>query len=126
MRSSRAPTLQDKKDQLRWKKFRCFVVKGIARHATWELTHGTSFPGKLIPIGAKVIFKPAETKQEGTSKMEPSAITGIYAGYELNPGCRWSGIYMVWSLDDFVDIGLLTKGSTLSRKMRRPHKNRSH
>ena len=74
------------------------------RVSPWEITHGNSFPGTLIPLGAKVILKPAETKQEGTSKMEPSAFTGIFVGYELRPGCKWSGIGMVWPLDDFADF----------------------
>ena len=55
------------------------------RASPWAMTHGSSCTGHLIPLGAKVIFKPAETKQEGTSKMEPSAVTCIFAGYELNP-----------------------------------------
>ena len=55
------------------------------RASPWALTHGSSCTGHLIPFGAKVICKPAETKQEGTSKMEPIAVTCIFAGYELNP-----------------------------------------
>ena len=86
------------------------------RASPWALTHGSSCTGHLIPFGAKVIFKPAETKQEGTSKMEPSAITGILAGYELFPGCKWIGIYMVGPLKDFADFDLSTKSPLLSRK----------
>ena len=56
--------------------------------------------------------------------MELSAITGLFVGYELNLGCPWRGIYMVWSLDDFVDIDLSSKSSALSRRMRRPHKTK--
>ena len=37
-----------------------------------------------------------EAKGDSTSKMEPTTITGVFAGYELASGCRWSGIYMVW------------------------------
>ena len=61
-------------------------------------THGEPFYGKLIHIGAKIIIKPSETKCDSTSKMEPTSIIGVFAGYELASGCRWSGIYMVWSL----------------------------
>ena len=41
------------------------------RQSACENTYGSFFHGQLIPIGAKVIFKPAETRQDGTSKMEP-------------------------------------------------------
>ena len=38
----------------------------------WDKTHESPFTSQLIPIGAKVIFKPAETKQDGTAKMDQS------------------------------------------------------
>ena len=91
------------------------------RSSPWEKTHEAPFPGKLIPIGSKVIFKPSAAKQDSPSKMEPAAITGIFAGYELTPGCKWSGMYMVWSLEDFAEMDLSTKSSSLSRRYRRPH-----
>ena len=46
------------------------------------------FRGKLVPIGPKVIFKPSETKQDSPSKMEPTAITGVFAEFELALGCK--------------------------------------
>ena len=77
------------------------------RQSAWDNTHNSIFHGQLIPIGAKVILKPAETKQDGTSKMEPTSLTGIFAGYEMAPGCKWSGVCMVWTLAAFADINLL-------------------
>ena len=47
-----------------------------------------------------MICKPSETKQDIPWKMEPTAITGVFAGYELALGCTWNGIYMVWFLPD--------------------------
>ena len=70
------------------------------------------------------MFKPAETKQDGTSKMEPTSFAGVFVGYEVAPGCTWSGIYNVWTLEEFVDVDLSTKSSTLSRRSRRPHKTK--
>ena len=52
----------------------------------WELTHGEPFYGKLIPFGAKVYFKPSVTKSDSLSNMEPTSITGVFAGYELMSG----------------------------------------
>ena len=54
--------------------------------------------------------------------MEPTSMTGVFAGYELASGYRWSGIYMVWSLDEFIHIDLSVKESGLSRRQRKPHK----
>ena len=56
--------------------------------------------------------------------MEPTSLTGVFAGYEMAPGCKWSGIYMVWTLEEFADMDLSTKSSVLSRRSRRPHKSK--
>ena len=87
------------------------VVAGVDKRSPWEKVHGEPFDDKLIPIGAKVYIKPSETKGDTTSKMEPTSIAGVFAGYELSSGCRCSGIYMVWSLEEFVDIDLSSKSS---------------
>ncbi|MFM7979788.1 MAG: hypothetical protein ACKPKO_10770, partial [Candidatus Fonsibacter sp.] len=42
----------------------------------------------------------------------------VFAGYELASGYRWSGIYMVWSLDEFIHVDLSVKESGLSRRQR--------
>ena len=94
------------------------------RSSPWEKTHEAPFSGQLTPIGSKVIFKPSETKQDSPSKMEPAPITGICAGYELAPGCKWNGIYMVWLLEDFAEMELSTKSSSLTRRYRRPRKTK--
>jgi hypothetical protein len=57
--------------------------------------------------------------------MEPTSIAGVFAGYELYSGCRWSGIYMVWSLEEFTDIDLSSKSSLLARKQRKRHKTKA-
>ncbi|MFM7986430.1 MAG: hypothetical protein ACKPKO_44670, partial [Candidatus Fonsibacter sp.] len=62
------------------------------------------FYGKLIPFGAEVVFKPSDSKSYSTAKMEPTSLTGVFAGYELASGYRWSGIYMVWTLDEFIHV----------------------
>ena len=104
------------------------AAAGVERTSPWEnKAHGEPlfFYGKLIPLGAKVIIKPSETKSDSTSNMEPTSITGVFAGYELSSGCRWSGIYMVFFLEEFVGIDLSSKSSLLARKQRRPHKTKA-
>ena len=44
--------------------------------------------GSLFLRVQQVIFQPVETKKDGTTKMEPISITGVFAGYELAHGCR--------------------------------------
>ena len=97
----------------------------VERNIPWEKMHGEPFYGKFIPLGAKAIIKPSETKGDSTSKMEPTSMAGVFAGYELSSGCRWSGIYMVWSLEEFVDIDLSSKSSLLARNQRKPHKTKA-
>ena len=55
--------------------------------------------------------------------MEPTSLT-VFAGYEIAPGCKWSGVYMVWTLEEFADMDFSTKSSTVSRRSRRPHKTK--
>ncbi|MFM7985090.1 MAG: hypothetical protein ACKPKO_37810, partial [Candidatus Fonsibacter sp.] len=80
----------------------------------WEMTHGEPFYGKLIPFGAKVIFQPSDTKSDTTSNMEPTSLTRVFAGYEIMSGYRWSGNYVVWTLNEFVHTDLSTNDSGLS------------
>ena len=54
--------------------------------------------------------------------MEPTSITGVVAGYELYSGCSWSGIYMVWYLEEFVDIDLSSASILLARNQMKPQK----
>ncbi|MFM7985196.1 MAG: hypothetical protein ACKPKO_38350, partial [Candidatus Fonsibacter sp.] len=49
------------------------------------------FYGKLVPFGAKVVFKPSDTKSDSTTKVEPTSLTGVFAGYELASGYRSGG-----------------------------------
>ena len=46
--------------------------------------------------------------------MEPTSLTINCVGYELTVGYQWTGIYEVWSLEDFAQIDLSTKSSALS------------
>ncbi|MFM7983510.1 MAG: hypothetical protein ACKPKO_29710, partial [Candidatus Fonsibacter sp.] len=37
-----------------------------------------------------------DTKYDLLSKMEPTSVTGIFAGYELISGYRWGGGVFIW------------------------------
>ena len=93
--------------------------------SAWEKTHGSKFTGLRIPFGSKVYFIPSPTKNVESAKMEPSAHVGIFAGYALAPGYTWTGDYLVWLLDDFMDINLHRNATINKHKLVRPHRIRN-
>lgn len=48
--------------------------------SAWEKMRKETFKGKMIPLGAKVNFKPSDArKAESPSKFGPRSIQGIFA-----------------------------------------------
>ena len=90
--------------------------------SAWFKTHGSEFEGPLVPFGAKVIFRPADTKSISKTKFEEPTVTGVFAGYELTPGYNWSGTFLVWALDDFAGEDLSTDAYINSPQVRHPHR----
>ena len=69
----------------------------------YELRFGQPFPGKLIPFGCRVEYKPEserETKQlqKFGSKVRP----GIFMGHHSHNGGAWSGDYYIVDEDAFA------------------------
>ena len=71
------------------KKEGAYVRIGMA-----QVRKGQSF-GHLAP---KVYFKSPVAK---SSKMAPPGVVGLLIGYEVQPGGRWTGAYLVVRLKDF-------------------------
>ena len=71
----------------------------------WKARHKEDFKGEVIPFGCGVFFLPASTKYSN-SKTAPSMSYGIFMGYRMAPGGKWSGEYLVADLFDFVDMPL--------------------
>ncbi|MCP4194819.1 MAG: hypothetical protein GY768_29810, partial [Planctomycetaceae bacterium] len=65
----------------------------------WQLRQGSEFPGQLLPFGCLVDFKPT-TKRiiDGQEKFAPKSVPGLFVGYFMLPGGRWSGDYLVIEL----------------------------
>jgi hypothetical protein len=65
----------------------------------WDLRHGASSPGKLVPFGARVEYCPSlpPQRKEG-ERFDATARPGVLVGYHINPGGRWSGDYYVLDL----------------------------
>ena len=84
--------------------------------------HDEEFKGQLIPFGAKVFFKPSGARSiEQDHKMDPDAIPGIFAGYEVTTGLGWSNKYLVWALEDFVEQNLAYDADRPIMKLLTPH-----
>jgi hypothetical protein len=54
-------------------------------------------------------------------KDDPKTLVGFFAGYVIKPGYHWSGDYLVWALEDFVNADLSRKCTRIGRKLTKPH-----
>ena len=86
----------------------------------WYDMHGDHFGGKSIPLGAYVHFKTSPTRDD-THKFAPRSMRGVFAGFELWSGMRWSGKMLVWELDKFLDADLTMECKSVPMSLRRPH-----
>ena len=75
------------------------VNAGGERTSPWFWRHLEEFPAERLPFGCKVLYLPSSTKQVPRHKMDGKARVGIFAGYELAPGYKWSKLYFVWDLE---------------------------
>eukprot|EP00974_Lingulodinium_polyedra_P130721 11214926-Lingulodinium_polyedra.AAC.1 len=58
-------------------------TRGGVGMSPWFITHGVDFEAELIPLGARVIFRPSVSQGARFHKFEPPGVTGVFAGYEL-------------------------------------------
>ena len=74
--------------------------KGHRGQTPWELRFGTPFPAACIPFGCLVHYLPTNPKDKNTGvhKFEPSARQGVFIGYHMHAGSRWSKDYLVLDL----------------------------
>ncbi len=69
---------------------------------------------KLVPFGALVWYKPqVGHDKKYRVKFDPKGRTGIFLGWELQPGAKWSDKYYVADLEDFTGYG--TQDEQLNR-----------
>ena len=75
--------------------------------SAWKRMTGEDFKGKAIPFGAKVFFKTTDTRDKTyAGKFDPKGIPGIFAGYVITTGQRWSRKYKVWDMAEFAGVNL--------------------
>ena len=65
-----------------------------ARHGStpWAAKNGTAFPGKLLPFGCKVNYRPSERTGP---KFAPRSEYALFVGWHLQPGGIFKGDYLV-------------------------------
>ena len=74
------------------------VVNGKTIH---EIRFGHKFKGFLLPFGCKVSYKPSGPDDD-THKFGPRTKTGIFCGYHIHNGGKWSGDYLVWEAEKML------------------------
>ena len=84
------------------------VITDEDGHCPWFAKHNSHFSGKLIPFGARIRFIPNATTDLGKDhlKFAPTSVDGIFLGYELQSGNRWTGHYSVMALTELAKTPL--------------------
>ena len=95
-------------------------VTGDDGASPWFRRHEPHLKGDQIPLGCGVFFLPASTKTV-VSKADPRMVWGIFLGYRLAPGGRWSGEYLTAELTDFVDQSLRIDADSYDFRVTPPH-----
>jgi len=70
---------------------------------------GEPFEAMRVPFGARVQFMPTRVSRHWnqTKPFEPKLIEGIFLGWRMHPGGRWSSLYCIAALADFEELRLL-------------------
>ena len=67
--------------------------------------HGHKFSGKLIPFGALIRYLPSAEKELGKrDKFDASLRNGIFVGYRMHTGGRWTSQYVIIDTEAFAEI----------------------
>ena len=70
------------------------TLKREDQMSPYMVRHGEPFTGLRLPFGLGVYFYPSPTKYRPDSKFETRLNYGILLGYRMDPGIKWSGMYI--------------------------------
>ena len=97
-------------------------VEDLEGGSAWFKMHKEHFKGPKIPLGAKVIFKPSDARDRAQkSKFDPKGMYGVFAGYVIESGNKWSRKMYVWDLHDFSKANLAFDCEKVPMSLQRPH-----
>jgi len=74
-------------------------IQHVAGDSSYMKRHGEHCKAKQIPFGALVDFMPRQTEVQ--QAFEAKTRSGLMVGYEVHPGGKWSGDYLIAELDVF-------------------------
>ena len=63
------------------------------------------FNGPRVPFGALVDCLPSKYLRKKCPKFGPSAIPGLFVGWHMHAGGKWSGDILVVPLQDLKGVG---------------------
>ena len=80
----------------------CDVVR--EGKTAYQLRHDAEFGGQLLPFGCLVHYHPSSVRERDARPKFGSRMTeGIFVGYQINSGGKWSGDYKVIDVKMFRD-----------------------
>ena len=98
-------------------------LRGV--RSNYARAHGKGEPKvSRLPFGCEVIFAPQDTKKLAHGKWEGSGEVGVIAGYGLNAGYHWKGVYLCRSLKELARIDMHEHASKYPFSLRSPHRTR--
>ena len=68
-----------------------------------ELRHGSEFTGLLLPFGSEAGYLPPGYVRKAAHKFAPKSRKGLFLGWHMLLGGKWSGDYIVADLADFEE-----------------------
>ena len=97
-------------------------IEDLDDGSAWQKMHKEKFKGPMIPLGAKVIFKPSDARwREQDTKFDPKGLYGVFAGYVIESGNKWSRRMLVWNLHDFKKVNLAFNCEKVPMSLQRPN-----
>ena len=89
----------------------CFAIlhnissRGPSGKTPYEAMHGEPFEGFIVPFGAQIRFKPQGPLEHDAPKFGDRTRLGIFIGYHMHSGMKWSNDYLVLDAEQFTNSG---------------------
>ena len=74
-------------------------ILDLSNLTAWEIRNKKPWSGELIPFGSYVEYLPPPTTHIDCPKAATKSVPGIFLGWAIQPGGKWSGDFQVISLE---------------------------